>query len=66
MSATALRSASTTEKCVVSALSAGHSNVAGEETEARSSRIVCRSPAAYSFETSRSTGMSFTNAGSPR
>ena len=53
MSATAFRSASTTEKCVVSVLSAGHSKLVGEETEARSSRIVRRSCAAYSFETSR-------------
>ncbi len=66
MSATALRSASTTEKCVVSELSAGHSNDSGDETEARSAWIVLRRAAAYSFETRRSTGMPFTTSGSPR
>ena len=66
MSATALRSPSTTEKCVVSVPSAGHSNEVGEEIDARFSAIVLRSAAAYSFEISRSTGMSLTNAGSPR
>ena len=46
-------------------LSAGHSKLVGEETEALSSRIVRRRSAAYSFEISRSTGMSFTASGSP-
>ncbi len=55
---TALRSPSTTEMCVVSSLSAGHSKLVGEETRrARPALIVARSSAAYSFEISRATGI---------
>ena len=46
VSATALRSASTTDRCVVSCPAAGHSNVSGPDTEARSGPIVARRPAA--------------------
>ena len=66
MRLTAQPSVSTTDRCVVSLLSAGHWKDSSEETDALFSWIVRRSDAAYSFETSRSTGMSLAKAGSPR
>ena len=64
--ATALRSASTTDRCVVWSDSGGHSNDEGDDTDARSGRMPARSEAAYSFEISLAIGIDGLNAGSPR
>ena len=51
------------EMCVVSSLSCGHSNVVGDDFEARVALIVLRRSVAYSFEVSRASGMSVIEIG---
>ena len=66
VNATAFRSASTTDRCVVSWPTGGHSKESGPETEARWGPIVARRRAAYGFDVNLATGIDRLKSGSPR